>query len=243
MEKFNLTWSEFVECRSNAISDLLLDKDFTDVTLVCEDNKQIATHKLIISSCSLFFKNIFKNNPHQNPLIYLKGVKFVHLQSMLKFIYLGQVEVEADDLEEFIATAKDLQVKGLAIEDEISAIQMEDKLPTETDTGETSDSDDDWVIDKTAEKDSFHEAKGNLVETEENIANTSPSLDKERYERKYPCDRCDYKTGHLSHLKRHISSRHEGITFPCEHCDYKATQITHLRRHKVSFHTISSFSL
>ena len=86
MEKFNLTWSEFGECRSNAISDLLLDKDFTDVTLVCEDNKQIATHKLIISSCSLFFKNIFKNNPHQNPIIYLKGVKFVHLQSMLKFI-------------------------------------------------------------------------------------------------------------------------------------------------------------
>ena len=197
MEKFNLTWSEFVECRSNAISDLLLDKDFTDVTLVCEDNKQIATHKLIISSCSLFFKNIFKNNPHQNPIIYLKGVKFVHLQSMLKFIYLGQVEVEADDLEEFIATAKDLQVKGLAPEAEISAIKMEDNDPKETDIGETQDSADDWVIDRTAENDSLHE------DTDENIANASPSFDNEKYEQKYHCDQCDYSTGHLSHLKRH----------------------------------------
>ena len=94
MEKYNLAWKQFESAASNTLKDLYNDIAFSDVTLVCEDNKQLKTHKVIISSCSPFFKNILKNNPHQHPLIYLKGIKFEQLQSVLKFVYLGQTEVE-----------------------------------------------------------------------------------------------------------------------------------------------------
>ena len=34
---------------------------FTDVTLVCEDNKKYRAHQAVLSTCSPFFKKIFTN--------------------------------------------------------------------------------------------------------------------------------------------------------------------------------------
>ena len=52
-EKFNLTWNEFEQSTSNAFKDLLDQQDFVDVTLVCEDSKEIKCHKVVLSA-SLF---------------------------------------------------------------------------------------------------------------------------------------------------------------------------------------------
>ena len=41
MEKYNVCWEEFKASASNTFKNLLNDKDFTDVTLACEDGKQI----------------------------------------------------------------------------------------------------------------------------------------------------------------------------------------------------------
>ena len=49
-------------------------------------------HKVIIAACSPFFKSILRRNPHQHPLIYLKGVKFSDLGSILNFV--GQLPEE-----------------------------------------------------------------------------------------------------------------------------------------------------
>jgi len=83
------------------------------VTLACEDDGQIEAHKVILSSCSTFFRNILKKNTHPHPLLYLKGVKFLHLKSVLDFMYQGRVNVEQEKLDSFLATAQELRVKGL----------------------------------------------------------------------------------------------------------------------------------
>ena len=83
-----------------------------DVTLVCE-NEQINAHKVIISSCSPFFRNILTRNPHKNPLLYLKGVHFADMKSVLDFMYHGEVSVSQENLNNFLSVAEDLQVKGL----------------------------------------------------------------------------------------------------------------------------------
>ena len=79
MGLINLTWTDFLECSGTTINNLIFDADFHDVTLACDDNQQLTAHKFILGAGSLLFKNILKKNPHQHPLIYLKGVKFVHL--------------------------------------------------------------------------------------------------------------------------------------------------------------------
>jgi len=111
-EKFCLRWNDFESNISSAFRELRDDNDFFDVTLACDD-EQIQAHKVILSACSPFFRNILRRNPHQNPLLYLKGVKFTDLQSVLNFMYHGEVNVAQEELNSFLAVAEDLRVKGL----------------------------------------------------------------------------------------------------------------------------------
>jgi len=111
-EKFCLKWNDFEANVSSAFRDLRDEKDFFDVTLACDDN-QIEAHKVIVSACSPFFRNVLKRNPHQHPLLYLKGVKYRELLAVLNFMYQGEVNVAQDDLNCFLSVAEELKVKGL----------------------------------------------------------------------------------------------------------------------------------
>ena len=73
-EKFCLKWNDFGSNISASFQELREEKDFFDVTLACDED-QILSHKLILSSCSPFFRNILRRNPHQHPVLYLKGIR------------------------------------------------------------------------------------------------------------------------------------------------------------------------
>jgi len=111
-EKFCLRWNDFESNISFAFRELREDKDFFDVTLACDD-EQISAHKVILSACSPFFRNVLRRNSHPNPLLYLKGVRFSDLQSVLNFMYNGEVNVAQEELNSFLAVAEELKVKGL----------------------------------------------------------------------------------------------------------------------------------
>jgi len=111
-EKFCLRWNDFESNISVAFRELREEKDFFDVTLACDDN-QVQAHKVILSACSPFFRNVLRKNPHQHPLLYLKGVKYQELLSVLNFMYQGEVNVAQEELNSFLAVAEELRVKGL----------------------------------------------------------------------------------------------------------------------------------
>ena len=111
-EKFCLKWDDFEANIGVAFRELREDKDFFDVTLACEDD-QIEAHKMILASCSPFFRNILRKNPHSHPLLYMKGVTQRELKAILDFMYHGEVQVAQEDLNSFLAVAEELKVKGL----------------------------------------------------------------------------------------------------------------------------------
>merc|ERR1712086_1006179 len=111
-EKFCLRWNDFESNISVAFRELREEKDFFDVTLACDDS-QIQAHKVILSACSPFFRNVLRRNPHQHPLLYLKGVKYKELLSILNFMYMGEVNVAQEELNSLLSVAEDLKVKGL----------------------------------------------------------------------------------------------------------------------------------
>jgi len=111
-EKFCLRWNDFESNISLAFREIREEKDFFDCTLSC-GSKQLQAHKLILSACSPFFRTILRQNPHQHPLLYLKGVEFTDMQAVLNFMYHGEVNVAQDELNSFLAVAEDLKVKGL----------------------------------------------------------------------------------------------------------------------------------
>ena len=74
-EKLCLQWNEFQENVKSSFSRLKNDKEFTDVTLACENGEQIEAHKVILASSSPFFENILQRNKHPHPLHYRKVEK------------------------------------------------------------------------------------------------------------------------------------------------------------------------
>merc|ERR1719510_1705110 len=64
-----------------------------------------------------FFQNHIQTtndaHKHPNPYIYLRGVSYSDLVSILDFIYNGEVNVAQEDLNSFLAVAEELQIKGL----------------------------------------------------------------------------------------------------------------------------------
>merc|ERR1712183_629396 len=124
-EKFCLRWNDFESNISVAFRDIREEKDFFDCTLSC-GARQIQAHKLILSACSPFFKTILKQNPHHHPLLYLKGVEFTDLQSVLTFMYHGEVNVAQEELNTFLAVAEELKVKGLTQNESVSQHPTQD---------------------------------------------------------------------------------------------------------------------
>ena len=51
-EKICLQWNDFQENVKSAFGNMREDKDFTDVTLVCEDGEQVEAHKVILAASS-----------------------------------------------------------------------------------------------------------------------------------------------------------------------------------------------
>jgi len=129
-EKFCLRWNNFETNISCAFKDIREEKQFFDITIACED-EQIQAHKVILSACSPFFKNVLYRNHHQHPLLYLKGVSFRDMEAVITFMYYGEVNVAQDDLNSFLQVAEDLRIKGLT-QNEPSTAKAENKRPSPT---------------------------------------------------------------------------------------------------------------
>ena len=99
---------------SSSFTKLRQKSEFFDVTLSCDHGKsEIQAHKVILAACSPFFHRVLARNPHQNPLIYLKGVDYENLEAVINFMYQGEVNVAQEDLNGFLGVAQELAVKGL----------------------------------------------------------------------------------------------------------------------------------
>jgi len=129
-EKFCLRWNDFESNISTAFRELRDDKDFFDVTLVC-DEEQIQAHKVILSACSPFFRSVLRRNRHEHPLLYMKGIKYLDIVSVLNFMYHGEVSVAQEDLNSFLAVAEDLKVKGLTQNDSDNSSKVNQIYPSQ----------------------------------------------------------------------------------------------------------------
>jgi len=97
---------------SASLGSLLSGSQLCDVTLVCDDG-QLSAHKVILAASSNFFSSVFQMNPHNHPLMYLRGVKTEHMQCLLQFLYAGTTTMKTEDVPSFLAMAADLKIMGL----------------------------------------------------------------------------------------------------------------------------------
>ena len=111
-ERICVQWHDFKENISTSFEKLRKDNDFADVTLVCADGKQVAAHKVILTSSSPVFWNILCENRHAHPVIYMKDVSSIDLLAILDFIYCGKTYIAEEKANSFFAIAEDLRLKA-----------------------------------------------------------------------------------------------------------------------------------
>ncbi|CAG4941849.1 unnamed protein product [Colias eurytheme] len=147
-EQFSLRWNDFHANLAQSFQALLDGEDLVDVTLAA-GGQYVHAHKLILSVCSPYFKELFKMNPCEHPIVILKDVAHQELKQLLQFMYRGEVHVRQQELSGFLHTAELLQVKGLTSGREKSESPppaSEDSFTPRSQPNEpTSDSMPEWV--------------------------------------------------------------------------------------------------
>ena len=243
-EKYSLTWHTYSDHLKGMMKELMTNEDFSDVTLVTEDKKQIKANINILSACSPVFKEIFKKEKKSSTIMYLRGIQFSEIESIMQFIYLGEATFSEERIDEFIAVAKSLEIKELCNAEPGTNDEPEEEQTT-TDPVTSSVK----LEGKTIIPDNRSHIEGREVSSVNGkyecdvcqktfVSNTVVRLHKQSVHDgvKYDCDQCDYQATSRGNLKIHIQSKHEGVKYACDQCDYQATQQSSLNRHIQSQH-------
>ena len=90
-EGYNLTWNMFSDHLRNMLLNMMKITYLTDVTIICDDQKIIKAHKIILSACSPVFKTIIDSVSPETAVIFLRGIKLEDMEAILEFMYSGQV--------------------------------------------------------------------------------------------------------------------------------------------------------
>ena len=214
-EKVNLSWNSFTEATVSAFRHLGASRDFADVTLACEDGQAVQAHKAILSTCSpVLGKILLQIPPHQNhPFLFMKGMKKEEIDQMLDFIYVGEVLVEKENLENFLETANELKIAGLTL--------------TNTDSKEDDHNGSESPLEETHQ--TFdHDPLVKLEAESEMVKGMGQGNS---------CSTCQKEFSTRTNLKAHILAMHEKNDVSCTLCDYETNCQNNLRRHKQRMHT------
>ena len=229
-EKYNLTWNTYSDHLRVMMKEMMTSGDFADVTLICEDKKKIKAHKNILSACSPVLKDILQIE--NSSVIYLKGVNFAEMESILEYIYLGETTAYQEQINDFLDVATSLEVKGLTNADDVlNNWDNFGRKYTEKDSiieNETKDINHEGILGENCDDDIIIEKEPILTPKQKNSTIKNDS--------QFICIECNKTYRGQSGLYHHNQSIHEGITFDCFHCDYKVTKKQHLKRHTEKQH-------
>ena len=231
-EKLCFQWNDFKENAIGAFENLREDNDFADVTLACEDGKQVEAHKVILATSSPFFLRMLRRNAHPHPLIYMRGIKSDNLLAIIDFLYCGEANVYQENLDSFLAIAEELQLKGLMgkTEDAADEIQTDSfkipdspaKVKQESNVLECDPpthskifaNEVDFVVagkkDLSVDFQKLDQRTNLMMEKTSGTTRSGPI---------YMCKVCG-KEGRNAQLKAHIQANHlEGVSLPCNFCE------------------------
>ena len=94
------------------LHDIMSAEKFTDITIVCDDMRPISSHRNILSACSPVLNDMLQIHADSpDTVLYLKGIDYEEMQSIMRFIYLGQVTFNHGRIQQFLSAAQCLKLK------------------------------------------------------------------------------------------------------------------------------------
>ena len=240
-DKFCLKWNDFEQNIVTSYKEIRKESDFSDMTLACEGDTQIEAHKIILSACSPFFRNLLKKTQHSHPMIYMRGLRAKDLEAILDFIYHGEANIYQQDLDGFLGLAEELQLKGLAgsQENTLDAASKQNHATQQPKTNKklAQSLDRYYQSTDTDKNESFTNTKVEYIPKDMEIIDSTKILVAQETsmddlktiidsmmeqvhdgENKWKCTVCGKATIFARDLRRHIETHMEGLSYPCNQC-------------------------
>ena len=256
-EKFCLKWNDFHSNVSKSFG-LFRNEDYLhDVTLVSDDHKQVSAHKLVLSACSEYFKDIFKQNNQSNShsLICLDGVQSDDLKNIMDYMYNGEVNIYQEYLDRFLTIAQRLKLEGLIGSEDSQNGEKQEVQNNQYVDEEFNANKEETVLENVQSNLSMKREKRHTKEVammdrvvvplsshdHSEIENTVNQYIEKCEDGKQKCTLCGkvQHNGNLTHLKNHIETHLEGLSFPCQLCGKTFRSRNALNAHKTRNHRFS----
>jgi len=237
-DRCNIHWQRHTDHLKERLYDMLELNVLSDVTLVCDDKKVLHAHKIVLSACSPLFENIVKEHPNNNPVIFLRGIQHPEMESILKFMYLGETTISKERLNEFLNVVKSLEIEEINKKGRLGDDVNKDteELYTEEKDQEKMDSNKELATEQSLNKiePSLEQGDSKSKQLNVNVGNSNqPSeisqndTDKEIYY----CSQCEYRCISRKGLIVHIESTHGGVNYLCDMCNFESPKESSLKKH------------
>ena len=256
-EKLCLQWNDFKENITFSFKTLRDDKDFTDVTLACEDGQQIEVHKTVLATTSPFFMELLKKYKHSHPLIYMRGIKSNLLVTIMDFLYHGEANVLQDDLDSFLALAEEFKLRGLTGNSHSDEEQQkETQKSSKRDFGQQPVQQIEQPIPNANHEIQYSDGKNDKTVA---LAYTRASLELHNLDEQIrsmitksdisagagkgllaTCNVCG-KEGSYRHMPSHVEANHiTGVSHSCDICGKTSRSRDALSHHRAKYHKYTS---
>ena len=241
-DKLCLQWNDFEENITTSFRELREDREFTDVTLACEDGHRIEAHKVVLASSGPFFRELLKKNKHPHPLIYMSRIKSVDLDAIVDFIYEGEANVLQEELETFLSLAEEFELKGFSRSSGKTALDFPNEsfannyqgrpvvgtnegTSVKYEVGLRNPSNKAVVI-------PIQPNEKRTTEINPDTMATVESLIEKLVDGSYACNKCDYMSKNKGHVRQHAERHIEGLEYPCSVCSKVYKTSNNFRVHK-----------
>ena len=226
----------------NFFEEKLTLQTFTDVTLVCEDNKKYRAHQAVLSTCSPFFKKIFTNFTYGNDTtIYLQGLQSSDIEVILHLIYLGEATIDKEKIYEFLKITKYLKISELNGVSPIFGSKPEKNRKKQNDVSIETD-----VETKQASKDEGEEEENIEAILDEAEIKHGPVKNGEKKIINVKEEQVDPPTSDTSADNQIINTKiinvdvkrttSDGLSYFCQQCDFVGRKPKHVEHHMRSAH-------
>ena len=248
-EKFNLSWNDFQTNVLRSFSSLRRDTALCDVTLVTDDHKMVRAHKIVLSTCSEFFKTVFQK-PLSNSdqlMLYLSDLTSTDLDNILDYIYLGEAQIFQEGLDKFLTNAQKLKLEGLLQTEE--GTEESPEVPHEDNTFKTERSvcPSTEINSRDKHSKAFNQPKMRPVQK----VSFNGNMDLKELEQKIQemtetdgdkciCRLCGKVTtgrNRKQDLANHIETHINGLSFSCHLCDNTYRSRNSLKKHMHHVHS------
>ena len=248
------TWSSYPDHLRELFEWMLISDELSDVTFITDDSVMVKANRFVLSAASPLLREILKIDctlKSEEKVVYLKGIQYSEIRSIIQFIYLGVTKCKTNRLIELRTAAENLQIEDLKkqIVENVEILNncvkyaknelletsenLENKYAT---SSEESGFEDSSIIRMSAKN-----IDTNVVEIYENnfvSASNSEINSAVNSDFKYSCIfiHCDYKAKQRGNLNTHIQSMHDDKKYQCEVCNKEYTSKGNLQAHKKSAH-------